>query len=304
RAEQSSYDGDPCRECGTCKDIEAGKALDIIEIDAASNRGIDEIRELREGVRSSPMRLKYKVYIIDEAHQLTKEAFNALLKTLEEPPEHAIFIFATTAADKMPATILSRVQRFDFKKFTVAQIAGKLKKILKAEKMQADDDALGMIAYAAEGGLRDAESMLSQVLSHAAGQVTAETVEEILGIVGFSQVSVFTDILEKKDVKGAIVFLRALEEKGVSAEEFLKSLTQHLRKALLLSVDASLRDAVVPELTDDQFRAIMSHVKRFAASELTRMLSAFIEAQDMMRKTPIAFLPLELALFKLYTEQH
>src|SRR3989338_5025740 len=122
RAEQSSYDGQPCGKCISCMEIAAGRALDIIEIDAASNRGIDEIRELREGIRSVPVQLKYKVYIIDESHQLTKEAFNALLKTLKEPPAHAVFILATTEADKMPATILSRVQRFDFKKASTPEI--------------------------------------------------------------------------------------------------------------------------------------------------------------------------------------
>lgn len=296
----ASHGGNPCRACGTCVDIEAGRTLDIIEIDAASNRGIDEIRELRDAVRMSPTRLKYKVYIIDEAHQLTKEAFNALLKTLEEPPEHAIFVLATTAADRMPPTILSRVQRFDFKKFSVSQMVDKLKKIAKAEKVKADEDALRMIASAAEGSLRDAESMVSQVLSHTSGEISAVGVESILGIVGFAHVMSFVDILAQKDAKAGVVYLKKLEERGVSAEEFLKSLLNYLRKAMLLSLDASLRDAVVPELTEDQFSTIMAHAKAFGRGELERMLSEFLAAYDMLHKTPIAFLPLELALIKLF----
>jgi len=292
--------GNPCRSCEICVDIEAGRVMDIIEIDAASNRGIDEIRELRDAVRSSPTRLKYKVYIIDEAHQLTKEAFNALLKMLEEPPEHAIFILATTAADRMPATILSRVQRFDFRKFSVDQITEKLKMIAKAEKIKAEDNALRMIAVSAEGGMRDAESMFSQVISHAQGEVKAEAVESILGIVGFAHVSGFADILIKKDTRAGVQYLMKLEERGVSAEEFSKSLVNYLRKCMLLSIDASLRDAVVPELTEDQFAAMMVHAQTLGKSELERLLSAFLEAHDMMRKSPIAFLPLELALIRLF----
>src|SRR3990170_7642626 len=197
--------GAPCGECQNCLDISEGRALDIIEIDAASNRGIDDIRELREGIRSSPAHLKYKVYIIDEAHQLTKEAFNALLKTLEEPPEHAVFILATTEADKMPATILSRVQRFDFKQLSIDQIIAKLEKILKEEKVKFSQDALRIIATYASGGLRDAESMLAQILAHSPDKVTDLAVEEALGVPALGKISAFADLLQAKDLKEAII---------------------------------------------------------------------------------------------------
>ena len=157
--------GEPCNKCQSCIEIDENKALDVIEIDAASNRGIDEIRNLKEGIKFSPTSYKYKVYIIDECHQLTKDAFNALLKTLEEPPAHAIFILATTETEKMPTTIVSRTQRFHFKRLPLVKIVEKLKSIIKAEKIKADDDALELIAASAEGSVRDAESLLDQIAS-------------------------------------------------------------------------------------------------------------------------------------------
>jgi len=299
RAEQSSYDGAPCGECQNCLDISEGRALDIIEIDAASNRGIDDIRELREGIRSSPAHLKYKVYIIDEAHQLTKEAFNALLKTLEEPPEHAVFVLATTSADKMPATILSRVQRFDFKKFSVAQIVEKLERIAKKEKVSADEDALRMIAYSAEGGLRDAESLFAQVMSRADAKVTEKTVREMLGIASPKHLSDFVDILAEKNLSRAISYLNKFHNDGGSPEEFLKALVNYLRELMLVKIDSALRSAVAPELTDEQFSVMIAQSKRFEQADLSAILIALMEAQDNLKKTSQPLLPVELALMKM-----
>lgn len=294
------HKGEPCNECQNCEDISSGRTLDIIEIDAASNRGIDEIRELREGARLSPTQMKYKVYIIDEAHQLTKEAFNALLKTLEEPPAHVIFILATTSADKMPPTILSRVQRFDFKKFSVAQIETKLTAILAKEKVKAEANAVRMIAHAAEGGLRDAESMLSQVLSHTSKELTAEVVQSVLGVANNKQVADFIDLVAKGDLKEMLVYINTFYNEGGSAEEFLKSLAQYTRKITLLKIDAGMRESVVPELTDEQFSAMVAQAKRFELADLRRMCEVLIEAQDNTKKTPLPLLPLELALMKIF----
>jgi len=295
----ASSQGNLCGTCQNCLDIAAGKALDIIEIDAASNRGIDEIRELREGIRLSPTRLKYKVYIIDEAHQLTKEAFNALLKTLEEPPEHALFVFATTVPDKIPSTILSRVQRFDFKKFSADQIIEKLKRIGKKEKIKYEEDALRLIAVAAEGGLRDAESILAQVLSHSPESVTEKSVQDILGIIGFARVGGFVDILLRSDLKEAIEYLNVFHNEGGNPEEFLKAVLGYLRKMALLRVDEKLRPFVVSDLTDDQFARMLAHSKAIEQEALQQALYAFIEAQDIMKKTSLPLLPIELALMKL-----
>src|SRR3989344_6485207 len=158
-------EGEPCHHCRPCEEIDAGRALDVVELDAASNRGIDEIRNLKEGIRLSPSSHKNKVFIIDEAHQLTKPAFDALLKTLEEPPTHAIFVLATTEEDKIPATISSRTQRFHFHKIPIQLIFEKLQNISKEEKFKITDDALELIASASEGSFRDAESLLEQVVS-------------------------------------------------------------------------------------------------------------------------------------------
>jgi len=299
RAEQSSYDGQPCGKCISCMEIAAGRALDIIEIDAASNRGIDEIRELREGIRSVPVQLKYKVYIIDESHQLTKEAFNALLKTLEEPPAHAVFILATTEADKMPATILSRVQRFDFKQLSIDQIVAKLEKILKEEKVKYSGDALRIIATYASGGLRDAESMLAQILAHSPDKVTDLAVEEALGVPAFSKVATFADLLQTKDLKETIIGLNSLQKEGVRLDEFLKSLLGYLRKMMLLQIDEKLRPFAAPELTDNQFLTMIAQCKKFDKSELEKALTALMEAEVNLKKTSITVLPIELAMIKI-----
>jgi len=293
------HKGEPCNACQNCEDISSGRALDIIEIDAASNRGIDEIRELREGARLSPTQMTYKVYIIDEAHQLTKEAFNALLKTLEEPPAHVIFILATTAADKMPPTILSRVQRFDFKKFSVAQIEEKLIAILAKEKVKAEAGAVRMIAHAAEGGLRDAESMLTQVLSHAQGTLTEKTVQSVLGVASFKQVADLIDLIAKGGLKEMLIYINTFHNEGGSAEEFLKALAQYTRKMTLLKIDTGMRESVVPELTEEQFSAMVAQAKRFELADLRRMCEALIEAQENAKRTSLPLLPLELALMKI-----
>lgn len=298
--EAVKHKGEPCNECQNCQDISSGRALDIIEIDAASNRGIDEIRELREGARLSPTQMKYKVYIIDEAHQLTKEAFNALLKTLEEPPAHVIFILATTSADKMPPTILSRVQRFDFKKFSVAQIEAKLTAILAKEKVKAEPSAVRMIAHAAEGGLRDAESMLSQVLSHTHKELTEKTAQSVLGVASVKQVADFVDSMAKGDLKEMLVYINTFYNEGGSAEEFLKALANYTRKMTLLKIDAGMRESVVPELTDEQFSAMVAQAKQFELADLRSMCEALIEAQDNAKKTSLPLLPLELALMQLF----
>ena len=170
--------GEPCNECRPCREIDENRALDVIEIDAASNRGIDEIRSLKESTRLSPTSYRFKVFIVDETHMLTKEAFNALLKTLEEPPQHVIFVLATTDYDKIPATISSRTQRFHFRKLPLDAIVGKLKTIVDAERLQVKDDALELIAAAAEGSFRDAESLLDQLTS-LGENITLESVENI-----------------------------------------------------------------------------------------------------------------------------
>jgi len=195
------------------------------------------------------------------------------------------------------------VQRFDFKKFSVDQIAGKLKSIVKKEKMEADEGALRMIAYAAEGGLRDAESMLSQVLSHSPKKVTQEAVQDVLGIVSFTQTSEFAELLIKKDLKETLKYLNMFAQKGGNPEEFLKSAVNYLRKMLLIWVDKNLRVFVTPELTDDQFSIMMSQSQKLKRDELEEMLKTFIEAEDNAKKTSLPLLPTELALMRLFGDK-
>jgi len=178
---------EPCNKCESCQEINEGHSLDLIEIDAASNRGIDDIRSLKENVKFPPLKSKYKIFIIDEAHQLTKEAFNALLKTLEEPPSYIVFILATTEPEKLPATILSRVERYDFKKLALTDIIGRLKEICEKEKIKYEEEALRLIALYSEGGLRDAESLLGQLALVTNQNITKEAVEGLMGAINLEK---------------------------------------------------------------------------------------------------------------------
>ncbi|MEK7174475.1 MAG: DNA polymerase III subunit gamma/tau, partial [Patescibacteria group bacterium] len=193
--------GEPCNDCRSCREIDSGASLGLVEIDAASNRGIDEIRNLKEGIASAPAGAAYKIYIIDEAHMLTTPAWNALLKTLEEPPRHAIFILATTEYEKVPATITSRTQRFLFKKLSKAKISEKLKRVAKAEKIEIEPEALDLVAAAGDGSVRDAESLLDQLASSSRA-ITLEAAEKLTGRVGLRHIENLTELILKNDLAG------------------------------------------------------------------------------------------------------
>ncbi|MBI4193332.1 MAG: DNA polymerase III subunit gamma/tau, partial [Candidatus Colwellbacteria bacterium] len=205
--------GEPCNACRPCAVIDEGRALDVLEIDAASNRGIDEVRSLKEGIRLSPTSHRHKVFIIDEAHQLTKEAFNALLKMLEEPPPHAIFVLATTEFEKIPATIASRTQRLNFKRVPIKSIKEKLGQVVKGEGIRVNEDALELIAASADGSFRDAESLLEQVISLGAG-TDVRGVEQLLGKVGFRTTAEIAGFLLRGDLEGALEALARVDEAG------------------------------------------------------------------------------------------
>lgn len=290
---------EPCNKCLSCQEFSKGAALDLVEIDAASNRGIDEIRELREGIRFSPAKAKYKVYIIDEAHQLTKEAFNALLKTLEEPPAHAIFVLATTEVERMPATILSRVQRFDFKKFTVPQIETRLSALAKAEGVKIESAALRTVAAAGEGSLRDAERTLEQVIAFSENPITLANVESILGRVNTEKIKGFVDLLSAQNLAGTVHHLHELSDAGVNLHEFTKGLIQHLRRAMVLAASPQLKAALASSLTDEEFAAVYAHASAFPIGQLARIIDRFIRAENELRRSPLPLLPLELAAVQL-----
>jgi len=227
-------DYEPCNECEMCVEISNGRSIDVLEIDGASNRGIDEVRDLRESVRYTPTKAKYKVYIIDEVHMLTKEAFNALLKTLEEPPPHILFIFATTEPHRVPSTILSRCQRFDFRRIEIQKIIERLKLIAQQDKIQIDDDSLFTIAKKANGSLRDALSIFDQVVSFCGEKIKFEDVIKALNIIDQEIFFRVTDIVKEKNIKAGLELVDEITKLGYDFQEFLTGLSEHLRNFLVV----------------------------------------------------------------------
>jgi DNA polymerase III subunit gamma/tau len=228
-------DGNPCGECNSCKAIARGDDLDVIEIDGASNNGVDNIRELRQAAGIRPARSPFKIYIIDEVHMVTTNAFNALLKTLEEPPEHVKFIFATTEVGKVPATILSRCQRFDFKNIATARIVEHLKRIVADEKITADEEALHRIARLGNGSMRDALSILDRVLSLGEKHISDKTLEDLLGKPATAAVAELVQALAGGDAAGALTRGDKLLQEGMGAEQILSELIEFLRNLMLVA---------------------------------------------------------------------
>lgn len=225
-----------CDQCSDCIEIAAGTSVNVLEIDGASNNGVDSVREIRESAKFLPSSGKYKIYIIDEVHMLSVSAFNALLKTLEEPPEHVVFIFATTEPHKIPETILGRCQRFDFKRVTVAQIIERVREVLQAEKIEAEEAALGLVARAAEGSMRDALSILDQVISFSGSKITASSVRESIGLIGTELVLALLAGILKRDAKTALGILQSAFNQGVDLKILLKSLGEMLHALILMQV--------------------------------------------------------------------
>jgi len=291
---------EPCNKCSSCSDINESRALDLIEIDAASNRGIDEIRELREGIRFSPVRSKYKVFIIDEAHQLTKEAFNALLKTLEEPPAYAVFILVTAEPEKMPATILSRVQRYDFKRLSLNDIIKRLEYISKKEDLKVHDEALRLIALSSGGGLRDAESLLGQISIIKDGKISLEDVELLIGSVNFAKIKDFIDLMVKKDKSGAIKFINEIHENGYDLSEFNKGIIGYLRRLLIIKISNDLADLLKEEITDDELNILVKQAEKLEVEHIKKWIDQFLSSQNTIKRSPIPTLPLELAVIESF----
>lgn len=288
---------EPCNQCLACQAINSGSAMDIIEVDAASNRGINEIRELREGIQFVPSALKYKIFIIDEVHMLTKEAFNALLKTLEEPPTHAIFILATTEAHKVPLTVASRCQRFDFRKISVDDIIENLTQIAKKEKIKCTDEVLRLIAALAGGGLRDAQSLLGQIVSVSGGkEIDLETVRDVLGIADARDVCGFVDALATGKVAEALVFTNALYSQGKDLAEFSRSLSNYLRKMMVCQIDENLVAIVAAEMTGEQKTLLREQAKKFENKKIHKIVSRFLEAENQIKHSLSPIIPLELAI--------
>lgn len=300
---QERKDYEPCNKCDACNEINDNKSMDLIEIDAASNRGIDEIRELRDGIKFSPTSLKYKVFIIDEVHQLTKEAFNALLKTLEEPPAHAIFILATTEIHKVPQTIISRCQRFDFHKLTLDKIVGRLEWISKQEKVNIEKQALELIAVNADGSIRDGESLLGQIMSMEDKKITLEEVQTILGMTDIKAVQDLVGYLTEKKSKEAISHINQVASQGYDLIQFSKSLINYLRKVLILKIDPNLSKLVAAELTKEQIDGIIQQSEKFSNTDLIKMLNLFIQVSNEIKTADFPQLPFELAIVECCEEE-
>ena len=273
---------EPCGHCHNCERITAGTSMDVLEIDAASNGGIDQIKELKEQIAFTPVESRYKVYIIDEVHMLTTPAFNALLKTLEEPPAHAIFILATTDPQKIPATIHSRCQRFEFRRVTVDDIAEHLAEVARGSKLDADAEALRLIAIQSEGGLRDALSLLDQcgVMSK---KITTSTVREVLGIVGREALRALTEAIGRQDLPLALGKLNELLEQGKDARQVLTELMEYLRALLLYQSVPDYEEIYLTDTKESlaELAPLFGRDRLMAAEE--RLHSALLELKTTMR---------------------
>jgi DNA polymerase-3 subunit gamma/tau len=298
----------PCNRCSRCEEITQGRSLDVIEIDGASNRGIDEIRALRETVPFAPVGGAFRVYIIDEVHMLTAEAFNALLKTLEEPPAHVKFIFATTAANKVPATILSRCQRFDFRRLEAATIVEALTRVTKTEKITLEEPACYAVARAAEGSLRDAEVILEQLASFVEGPIREADVTELLGVVASEALIEWTQAILDRDSVQALARLTSQLERGKDPVQLLTSLIQQVRNLLIIrsSESAEGGEAVVSRLIDEpaeRLTRLRQQAAHATPQELLLILQVLTGAYELVRRSPMAQTILELVVIKLATRE-
>lgn len=289
--------GEPCNRCVACHGIDEGRYLDVIEIDAASNRGIDDIRDLKENLRSAPSMGRFKVIIFDEAHQLSKDAWNALLKTLEEPPAQVILILATTEVEKVPPTITSRTQVFHFRSVTRDEIAAKLATVAKAEGVKASEEALDLIAVAAEGSFRDAESLFDQLITFRGKELAVEDVEKMIGKVAFVKLGAFVELLLKENVDKALAQVEEIQDGGYSLLQFTKDVIQYLRRVAVLSYQPAMEKKFAAELTDEHLKTLVSHAKLFKPEHL-ELLKTFIRAYSQMRYSQFPLIPLEVAVIE------
>ncbi|EKE20489.1 MAG: hypothetical protein ACD_7C00555G0001 [uncultured bacterium] len=289
----------PCLKCENCQQFENNTSADIIEIDAASNTGVDNIRELRETAKLSPFKGKYKIYIIDEVHMLSLGAFNALLKILEEPPAHIIFILATTEIHKVPETIISRCQRFDFSKFDIEEIIGKLSAIVKKEKITIEEPALELIAISAEGGMRDAESLLEQIITLEKNKITSEKVADILGISSNQSVEELTALVFDKKTAQALLLINKIYKDGYNLEFLAKSWLEYLRKIMLLNIDASLDKKIFSKMTIEQKEKIKFISKKTSLNFIILCVNKIAENIPKIKESFIPQLPLESMIVEL-----
>ena len=288
---------EPCGECDSCKEIAAGTSLDVIEIDAASNRGIDQIRELREMVRYAPAAARSKVVILDEAHMLTEEASNALLKTLEEPPDKVIFVMATTEPESLADTIRSRAQHFHFRALSFPEIIGRLNEICGKEGLRAEPGALGVIARAAEGSLRDALSLLEQARAYCGDDISDRQVHELLGIVPEEELGELIAAIEAGSAERALALVHRFQTEGRNLQHFCREAIRHVRNLLVARVCGADSDLIAA--TAEQRPRLAAAAAKFTEEDLTRFFQILLETDDDLRRRPDPRLHLEIGILKL-----
>ncbi|MEA3295525.1 MAG: DNA polymerase III subunit gamma/tau [Patescibacteria group bacterium] len=298
---QNNYE--PCNECSSCEEIMKGNSMDLIEIDAASQGGIDGMRELKKNIKIVPSKSLYKTFIIDECHQLTKEASNALLKTLEEPPAHTIFILATTEIHKMIPTIVSRCQRYNFRKLTIQEIIEKLEFICKKENIKIEKPALEIIALCSEGAIRDAESFLDQALNLSGTdkkEIKAQDIKDFLGLVETNLLSSFFGLIIEKQQSQAVEFLNKIINQGIDIQEFAKTFLNYLRQAVILKISEEKynENSIISGLTKEEFEKLEAQTQNISEEKLNNIINFFMEAENKIKYSSIPQLPLELATIK------
>ncbi len=293
---ENSVDGEPCNECEVCKGLDSGTIYDVVEIDAASNNGVDNIRDLREEANYTPSRGKYRVYIIDEVHMLSTGAFNALLKTLEEPPAHVIFILATTEVHKLPATILSRCQRFDFKRIQPETMSVRLKQVAKLEGMELDDDAAILIARIADGALRDGLSILDQCAGRSK-KIDSALVSEVAGLAGREALYKLTDCICTQNSSSAMTVISELYQNSYDMERLCVEMINHLRNFLIVKTVKDSRGLII--CTDDEYNSIILSAENFTLENVIFALDLFQDALTKIKTGANARVELEMAFVKL-----
>ncbi len=287
----------PCNVCDTCKEITAGNSIDVLEIDAASNRGIDEIRELRENVKYAAAKDRFKIFIIDEVHMLTTEAFNALLKTLEEPPPQVVFILATTELHKVPSTILSRCQHFNFRAIRYQEILDQLTRIAEREQIQVSPESLHAIARASEGSMRDAQSQLEQIVSFCGNEIRDELVKDLLGVVPHQMLEEFTQAIIQSDSRGLIQLVERLSQSGLNLQHFIRELIAHVRNLMMLKIIGE--DPQLIPLAPAEMARCHEFSGYFSEEDLTRFFSILVSTESDMRWSSQPRFQLEMGLMKI-----
>jgi DNA polymerase III subunit gamma/tau len=285
----------PCNECPSCQEITSGKSIDVFEIDAASNTGVDNIRELRESAKYAPARSRYKIFIIDEVHMLSTSAFNALLKILEEPPPHVVFIMATTERHKLPATILSRCQQFVFRTISPAEIQTHLRQIADREGVKIDDRAVSYIVKASEGSMRDAQSLLDQIISFSGQEVVDEDVRDVLGFIPSEILDRTLDALAERDSKALLENVGIVIDQGLNIQQYVREFIGRIRDLLVLKL--GLEEKIVGSIEDK--RALRSLADRFSEQDLIRFFDTLLRLESELRWTSQPRFHLEVGFVKL-----